>query len=111
MQLEPATAQFIAKRTGGTQFTTSDLATPEVNIAYGSYYLRYLLDHYGGDMVPALAAYNGGQTNVDGWLADARAHGTPLTVDTIPFPETRAYVRRVLDAQQAYRSNYARELG
>jgi soluble lytic murein transglycosylase len=111
MQIEPATARFIAKRTGGTQFTTSDLATPQINIAYGSYYLRYLLDHYGGDLVPALAAYNGGQTNVDGWLADARARGTPLTVDVIPFPETRAYVRRVLDAQQAYRSNYARELG
>jgi soluble lytic murein transglycosylase len=111
MQLEPSTAKFIARRTGGTQFTTSDLATPQVNIAYGSYYLRYLLDRYGGDVALALAAYNGGETNVDSWLAHAHSRGDALTIDAIPFPETRAYVRRVLDARQAYRSNYARELG
>jgi soluble lytic murein transglycosylase len=111
MQLEPSTADFIARRTGGTRFTTSDLATPQVNIAYGSYYLRYLLDRYSGDVALALAAYNGGESNVNSWLARAHSHGEPLTVDAIPFPETRAYVRRVLNAQRAYRDNYARELG
>jgi soluble lytic murein transglycosylase len=111
MQLEPSTADFIARRTGGTRFTTSDLATAQVNIAYGSYYLRYLLDRYRGDVALALAAYNGGESNVDSWLAQAHSHGDALTIDAIPFPETRAYVRRVLDAQQAYRANYARELG
>jgi soluble lytic murein transglycosylase len=111
MQLEPSTADFIARRTGGTRFTTSDLATPQINIAYGSYYLRYLLDRYNGDVTLALAAYNGGESNVDTWLAQAHARGDALTVDAIPFPETRAYVTRVLDARQAYRDNYARELG
>jgi soluble lytic murein transglycosylase len=111
MQLEPSTADFIARRTGGTRFTTSDLATPQVNIAYGSYYLRYLLDRYSGDVTLALAAYNGGESNVDSWLAQAHSRGDALTIDAIPFPETRAYVRRVLNAQQAYRSNYPRELG
>src|SRR5437660_2295063 len=48
MQILPQTAQFLAHRSGATTFTISDLATPQVNIAYGSYYLRYLLDHYGG---------------------------------------------------------------
>src|SRR5437764_7144231 len=48
MQILPQTAQFLAHRSGATTFTTADLATPEVNIAYGSYYLRYLLGHYGG---------------------------------------------------------------
>jgi soluble lytic murein transglycosylase len=82
-----------------------------VNIAYGSYYLRYLLDRYDGDVALALAAYNGGESNVDSWLAQAHSRGDALTIDAIPFPETRAYVRRVLNAQQAYRDNYARELG
>src|SRR2546429_2078964 len=47
MQILPQTADFLAHRSGATTFTTADLATPQVNIAYGSYYLRYLLDEYG----------------------------------------------------------------
>jgi len=111
MQLLPATAHFIADRSGGTAFTTEDLSTPEINIAYGSWYLRYLLDRYGGDEVLALAAYNGGMGNVDRWVAEARAHGERLDVADIPFPETQAYVQRVLDARREYRRTYASELG
>ena len=43
MQITPATARYIARKSGGTAFVVGDLATPQVNIAYGSYYLRYLL--------------------------------------------------------------------
>jgi soluble lytic murein transglycosylase len=111
MQIEPATALFLAKRSGATTFTTADLAEPSVNIAYGSYYLRYLLDHYGGNKVLALAAYNGGETNVDGWEANAEAAGHSLSVSAIPFPETRAYVEKVLRAQRDYRKTYPTELG
>lgn len=111
MQLLPSTADFIAERSGGTRFTTADLSTPEINIAYGSWYLRYLLDRYGGDEVLALAAYNGGMGNVDRWLADARSRGERLDVADIPFPETRAYVERVLDARRDYRRTYPDELG
>lgn len=111
MQIMPATARFLAKRSGATTFTTADLATPSVNIAYGSYYLRYLLDEYGGRKVLALAAYNGGEANVDRWVADARARGSSLTVRDIPFAETRDYVARVLSAQKKYRKDYATELG
>jgi soluble lytic murein transglycosylase len=111
MQILPATAHFLAHLSGGTSFTTSDLATPSVNVAYGSYYLRYLLDHYHGDELAAIAAYNAGLANVDSWEARARASGQRLTAATIPFPETRTYVQRVLQAQADYRSNYPRELG
>jgi soluble lytic murein transglycosylase len=111
MQILPETAYFIAGRTGGSAFTASDLATPSINVAYGSYYLRYLLDHYDGNEMLAVAAYNAGLANVDRWLAQARANGGQLTVANIPFPETRAYVERVLSAQQDYRSAYARQLG
>ena len=111
MQIMPGTAEFLARRSGATTFTVSDLATPRVNIAYGSYYLRYLLDRYGGRVMPALAAYNAGETNVDDWIARARSAGGQLTVYQIPFPQTRAYVERVLQAQQNYRRTYASELG
>ncbi len=111
MQLMPATAEFLARRSGATAFTTADLDTPAVNIAYGSYYLRFLLDHYGGDTMLALAAYNGGESNVDRWAAQARAMGHRLTVAEIPFPETRDYVERVLHAQREYRDTYASQLG
>ncbi len=111
MQLLPATAYYLAHLSGGSSFTAGDLATPRVNVAYGSYYLRYLLDHYGGNEMLAVAAYNGGLANVDRWVADANSAGRTLTPQTIPFPETREYVQRVLDAQRAYRSTYARALG
>ena len=111
MQLLPSTAHFIADRSGGSAFTTEDLSTPEINIAYGSWYLRYLLDRYDGDEVLALAAYNGGMGNVDRWVGEARARGERLDVADIPFPETRAYVGRVLDARRDYRRTYADELG
>jgi peptidoglycan lytic transglycosylase len=111
MQLLPSTAHFIAQRTGGTRFTTEDLATPDVNIAYGSWYLRYLLDRYDENVVLALAAYNGGETNVARWLADAKARGRAFGVQDIPFAETRAYVDRVLTARREYAATYPRELG
>jgi soluble lytic murein transglycosylase len=111
MQIEPATADFLARRSGATSFHVSDLGTPAVNIAYGSYYLRYLLDEYGDNPVVALAAYNGGETNVDKWLAAARSRGRSFDVNDIPFPETRAYVQKVLQAQTDYRSTYAKQLG
>jgi soluble lytic murein transglycosylase len=109
MQLTPQTAHAIAVRTGGTAFTADDLATPQVNISYGAWYLRHLLDHYGGNEVLALAAYNAGIGNVDHWLV--RGGGNGLSPDDLPFPETRAYVRKVLHARQEYRHAYPRELG
>ena len=72
MQLMPDTADFIARKSGGTAFEQGDLASPQVNIAYGSWLLRYLLDHYDGERSLALAAYNAGQGNVDDWVASAR---------------------------------------
>jgi soluble lytic murein transglycosylase len=111
MQILPATAYYLAHLSGGRTFTAADLASPSVNVAYGSYYLRYLLDRFGGDEMLAVAAYNGGLTNVEQWVAQASAAGSKLTVATIPFPETREYVQRVLAAQRAYRATYPRQLG
>lgn len=111
MQIMPSTALFLARRSGAKTFTTADLLTPEVNIAYGSYYIRYLLDAFHGNEMLAIAAYNGGLGNVRRWEASARAAGSTLTIDRIPFPETRAYVQKVLTAQQDYRRTYPGQLG
>ncbi len=111
MQLTPETARFIARKSGGTAFVLDDLATPQVNISYGAWYLRYLLERYGGNRPFALAAYNAGEGNVDRWIDAARGRGQALTVDAIPFPETRAYVERVQHARRRYRETYAGELG
>jgi soluble lytic murein transglycosylase len=111
MQLLPGTAQFIAKKSGGTRFELADLANPQVNIAYGSWYLRYLSDHYAGNKVLVIAAYNAGERNVDSWVEKA---GGPDKFDAardIPFPETRGYVASVLDHEKSYRNTYAKELG
>jgi peptidoglycan lytic transglycosylase len=111
MQILPATAYYLAHLSGGRTFTASDLSTPKVNVAYGTYYLRYLLDHYSGNELLAVAAYNGGLANVDRWAAHANSDGGRLTVADIPFPETREYVQRVFSAQRAYRATYPAALG
>jgi soluble lytic murein transglycosylase len=111
MQLTPETAKDIARRSGGTAFRLDDLATPQVNISYGAFYLRELLQRYGGNEALALAAYNAGMTNVDRWLREAGGAGRAFRVQDIPFPETRGYVQAVEQAQRDYRANYADELG
>jgi peptidoglycan lytic transglycosylase len=111
MQITPATARMIARKSGGVAFTVRDLGTPQVNIAYGAWYLRYLLGRYAGNETFALAAYNGGEGNVDRWIDAAEQRDEALTIAAIPFSETRTYVQRVQDAQREYRRSYRRELG
>jgi soluble lytic murein transglycosylase len=101
MQLLPETGQGIADRTGGEEWRPEDLLNPELNIRYGSWYLRHLLDKYGDEEL-ALAAYNAGQTNVDSW----RERGVG-----IQFAETRHYVDRVEELKRTYAHAYASELG
>ncbi len=97
MQLLPATAEGIAARTGGARFVLSDLENPEINVRYGAWYLRHLLDRYGEDERTALAAYHAGQANVDRWRAQGRG---------IQFAATRSYVDRVESLERAYARAY-----
>ena len=112
MQLLPSTAEGIATRTGGTTFVPSDLDDPELNVRYGAWYLRHLRQHYAGApdaMALALAAYNAGMANVDGWVARTPA-GQPLRIPG-EFAETSAYLAKIEHARSVYRRLYAGELG
>jgi soluble lytic murein transglycosylase len=112
MQLLPSTADDIARKSGGTAFVQGDLADPQVNISYGSFYLRYLLRRYGGNVVLAVAAYNAGEGRVDEWVFAARHRGEEFDhARHIPFPETRHYVQQVLEMRGRYRERYRQELG
>jgi soluble lytic murein transglycosylase len=101
MQLTPRTAEGIAEYTGGHNFHLSDLTNPEINVRYGAWYLRHLLDKYHDERL-ALAAYNAGEKNVDRWL---KSH------EGIQFAETRAYVDRVERLKVIYRRTYPGQLG
>jgi soluble lytic murein transglycosylase len=105
MQITPDTADTIEKISGGQTFVYEDLADPDLNIRYGSFYLRYLLYLYDGNEAAALAAYNAGIGNADAW------GGSELERDDIEFAETREYVDNVLERREEYRENYAEELG
>jgi soluble lytic murein transglycosylase len=111
MQITPETADSIAKHSGGIRFKQSDLSDPQINISYGAYYLRLLLDHYDQNEALAVAAYNAGIGNVDRWVAAAGGESNFKTAEHIPFPETRAYVENVLHRRSDYRHTYADDLG
>ncbi|MBK8294673.1 MAG: lytic transglycosylase domain-containing protein [Solirubrobacterales bacterium] len=105
MQITPETAAEIEKLSGGSTFEIDDLSDPELNIRYGTFYLRHLLNIYDDDPVAALAAYNAGPANAGAW------GGSNMTIDDIEFPETKAYVKKVLEKQREYRHAYDLELG
>ncbi len=109
MQLMPNTAKEVARKLK-IKYQKSKLITNEnYNIRLGSYYLNYLLKRYEGSKVLTLAAYNAGPANLKKWLSnmgDPRKRGVdPLVwIELIPYPETRNYIKRVLEAIWIYDS-------
>ena len=114
MQLLPSTAQFLAKRTNGYKFKVSDLSKPDVNIAYGSYYLRFLLDQYNGNVVEALAAYVYSETHRQvlrrrrSWFEQmTEAHLALWWVPRGHLPTTQEAEERVLRVRESGPTPYA----
>ena len=101
MQVLPETAAWIHRQRGAPSATPDRLAEPTVNIAYGAWYLGYLKAKYGSAEL-ALVAYNGGETNLRQWIDAARRNGRQLTLDEVPFAETRGFVSSVEHAQGIY---------
>lgn len=95
MQLLPSTARRIAGKIGMKGYNTSRLGHPEVNAALGAYYLRHVLDLFGGNTVLAAAAYNAGPGRARRWCNAKPLEGA-IYVETIPFAETRRYVKKVM---------------
>jgi len=94
MQLMPNTAKHVASLKGKKNWR-GDLTDPEINIEFGSFYFRHVLDRFDEREVLAAAAYNAGPHRVSAWLPKAPMAGD-VWVDTIPYSETRRYVRALL---------------
>lgn len=103
MQLLPGTARYLAKK----KIKSSSLYNPEQNADYGTRYLRYLMDKMDNNPVFATASYNAGWRRVKDWIPDKGSMPMDVWIETIPYKETRNYVKAVL----AYRQIYTAQLG
>ncbi len=106
MQLQDDTGRDCAKKLKMTDFTTDQLFDPKVNIRLGCYYLKKLIGDYDGITQTAIAAYNGGPGNVNGWLKNPAYSSGDGTLTEIPFRETRNYVKKVTEAYWNYQTIY-----
>lgn len=103
MQLMPETAQDMVSKglVDGKRYSYENLEDPAINIEYGCAYLSYLLTYFNGATDRAIAAYNAGMGNVDGWAKQDK-----LLHNAITFPETQAYLVRVNMAKARYQELY-----
>ena len=94
MQIMPQTAQWIAGELGIENY---DLTDPKTNISFGCFYLRYLFTKFSSE-IEVLCAYNAGEANAREW----KTKSGETTEKNIPFPETKAYVKKVFEAKKYY---------
>jgi soluble lytic murein transglycosylase len=105
MQLMPATARWVARQTGMRDYAPARVTDVEVNVALGTSYLKYVLDELDGSPVLAAAAYNAGPGRARKWKGDRPLEGA-IYAETIPFGETRDYVKKVLSNTMYYAAIY-----
>ena len=98
MQVLPSTARYLEKK----RVSNRALMNPNTNAKLGNKYLRYLMDKVGNNTVLATASYNAGWSRVKGWLPADETVGADVWVETIPFRETRNYVKAVMAYKQIY---------
>lgn len=104
MQLLPNTARYIGKKIGFKRKQYTHLTNAESNIQLGSAYLSYLEDKYDGNRILATAAYNAGPDRVDSWIPKDMQISADQWIDTIPFSETRDYVKAVMEYTTIFKS-------
>ncbi len=102
MQIKPSTAEFIAQKLKITEY---DLFNAETNIAFGSWYLKYLLQRF-TDEKTAICAYNAGETIVKKWLNSTEFSLDKTTLFKIPYPETSAYLKKIEKSRKKYQKLY-----
>ncbi len=101
MQIMPATARWIAKRLGIKGFHPNEMQDPAKNIQFGAYYLRHVQGSLDGSPVLATAAYNAGPGRAQRWRAP-REMESAVYIESIPFTETRDYVKKVMSNAMYY---------
>lgn len=106
MQIMPSTGEWIAGKLDEA-FDVQNLYDPAVNLRYGCWYLRFLLDRYDGDMRTASTAYHQGQGRVDEWLQNPEYSQDGRTLSVISSSVTDTYVNRILDSYEHYQELYA----
>jgi len=106
MQVMPKTGRVLA-RALNTPYRTQALHDPATSLEFGTYYLRSMLDRFGGRVERALAAYNAGPHRVDAWTAERADISAEEFIESIPFTETRNYVMTILAGLEHYRRLYS----
>ena len=109
MQLMPDTARWVAKRIGLKNWRWSQVTDVGANVGLGTYYLRHVLDALDGQPVLALAAYNAGPSRVRAWRPEAAMEGA-VFAETIPFTETRLYVKNVMANATYYAHSFSQQV-
>lgn len=106
MQIMPETGSWIATQIEDDSFSVEKLYNVNMNIKYGTWYLYELQTEFEGNEVLALAAYNAGRGNVYEWMEKYHWNINFKDYTKIPFPETREYVKRVLENKKHYNKLY-----
>ncbi|HQR05087.1 MAG: lytic transglycosylase domain-containing protein [Proteobacteria bacterium] len=101
MQLMPATAKWVARKIGLTDYHPGKVADTDTNVKLGTSYLKMVLDRLDNQPVLACAAYNAGPGRAQRWRADVPLEGA-IYAETIPFGETRDYVKKVMSNSVYY---------
>jgi len=101
MQLMPATAKWVAKKIGLHDYRAAKVAEMDTNVTLGTHYLKIVLASLDNHPVLASAAYNAGPSRARKWRADQPLEGA-IYAETIPFPETRDYVKKVMSNTTYY---------
>ena len=109
MQLMPETARWVAKRLGLKNWRWSQVTEVGTNVGLGTYYLRHVLDALDGQPVLASAAYNAGPTRARTWRPETAMEGA-VFAETIPFTETRLYVKNVMANATYYAHSFSQQL-
>jgi tetratricopeptide (TPR) repeat protein len=102
MQIMPGTSREICKSLG-EPFVADSMYSPGINIRQGAYYIKHLLDQFNGNMVLAIASYNGGPSKAAEWYAKNKRSTFDQFIEDIGFTETRGYVKKVLANYWTYR--------
>lgn len=106
MQLLPKTGKKVAHELKVRNFSTTGLLSPAMNLQLGTRYFREMVDHFGGHVEYALAAYNAGPDRVQSWMAQGKYRDMAEFVESIPFTETREYVQAIMRNAAIYRKLY-----